>query len=96
MRIRFVRSEDLDKRFFVVRQIEGDISPKIMSAFEIFRMMDLADLYDIEIRVYKIGALNDPPKLCKFRGTWHDPSDPLKMVIECDGKEIAEGYGTDH
>ena len=83
--------------FLVNQLIDGeDFSARIMTADEIFDMMDMADCYNIQIRVYILRGFEDKPKLCKFRGTWHDPSDPLKMVIEYEGKEIAVGYGTDH
>ena len=68
---------------------------KVMTAPEIFRMMDMSDCYGIHIDVWKINGYGEALTECSFLNVWHDFKDPLKMCIIGDGvKEI--GYGTDH
>ena len=75
---------------------DGTVS-KIWTAREIFNYMDMDDCfpYDFEIDIWRINGIGEQLTECSFLGTWHDPSDPLKMVII--GGGIREtGYGTDH
>lgn len=68
---------------------------KVMTAPEIFNMMDMADCYGLLIDVWKINGYGEALSDACFLGTWHDPSDPLKMELRWEGgREI--GYGTDH
>ena len=69
----------------------------IMTASQIFNHMDMDDCFpsDYQIDIYRLNGIGLAPSECSFHGTWHDPSDPLKMVIVGDGiREV--GYGTDH
>lgn len=82
--------------------IDPDICPdgtvaKIMTANEIFKLMDMDECfpYDFQIHIWKINGIGEPLTACGFYGTWHDPSDPLKMVISFGGERVV-GYGTDH
>lgn len=85
------------KQYFVNKKIEGECYPRVMTAIEIFNLMDMADCYDVEVDIYKVNDFGEPPTPCVFRGTWHDPSIPLKMVIEdCNGNILDIGSGTDH
>lgn len=87
-------------KYLVIYEIEGEIcEPAIETATQIFDKMDLSDCYDITIkRIFLI----DGSKVgeCRFRGTWHDPKEPLKMVIEAmypaPPLPYDIGYGTDH
>lgn len=85
---------NFDQKYLVIERCEGEHYYKIMMAMEIFSLMELDDLYDIEIDVYKLDG--DEVKPCRFRGKWHDSNEPLKMVIEEDGEVIAVGYATEH
>lgn len=70
---------------------------KIMTAREIFNYMDMDDCfpYDLTLNIWRINGIGEPLTECSFNGTWHDPSDPLKMSITGGGIEEI-GYGTDH
>lgn len=83
-------------KYLVLGTMDGDEFSKIMTAAEIFKMMDMADcMDDFDICVWKINSYTEALSKCTVRGVWHDPSDPLKMVIVGDGiREI--GYGTNH
>lgn len=87
----------------IYENCDGELmTPVIESARQIFSTMDMSDCHGITI---KRMWLIDGYKLieCRFRGTWHDPKEPLKMVIEavCPAtiKQMNPfdiGYGTDH
>lgn len=82
---------------FLVNAIDdsGEEWSKIMTAPEIFNMMDMSDCYGIDICVWKINSYSEALSECSFLGCWHDFKDPLKMEIIWDGgREV--GYGTDH
>ena len=83
--------------YFVIYMFDEDFSPVIETGHEIFDRMDLSDCYPIEIRqLFLIDG--DQLRACKFRGTWHDGKDPLKMQIEnvITGEVYDVGYGSDH
>ena len=83
--------------YVVVEKTDIGESVSVMSPGEIFSMMDMSDCYDIEIDVFLIRKFGEPPQRCRFRRTWHDTKDPLKMVIcDEDGTVLDIGYGTDH
>lgn len=82
-------------KYLVIGITEGEEWSKVMSAAEIFNMMNTADCYDIEIDVWRINGYGQALSECSFCGKWHDSKDPQKMVIIGDG--IREtGYGTEH
>ena len=86
-------------KYLVIRKWEDEeeTSAEIMTAAEIFNYMDMDDCFPCGLcmDIYRINGLWEAPTECSFRGTWHDPSDPLKMVIVGGGiREV--GYGTDH
>ena len=90
-----------DYKYLVLRHWEDDpedeTSAEIMTANEIFKYMDMEDCFPchLDLELWRINEIYQPLTACTFRGTWHDPSEPLKMVIVGDG--IREtGYGTDH
>lgn len=85
-------------RFAVLYYIEGQWCVKIESAREIFNTMDLDDCYDISINDIRMLDEEEFCEPCEFYGSWHDPSDPLRMEIrrKRDGEVVAVGYGTDH
>ena len=70
---------------------------KIMTAKEIFNYMDMSDCFPSEVimDIWRINFVGEALSEWSFRGCWHDPSDPLKMVLFGDGMKIV-GYGTDH
>ena len=81
---------------YLVRLVDDDNSWfEILTDREIFNIMDMSDCTGISVTVWK---LVEEPIPCIFNGTWHDASDPLKMVIRnAETNEIyAVGYGTDH
>lgn len=85
-------------KYVVIYEIEGEIcDPEVVTASQIFDKMDLSDCYDISV---KRLLLADGAKLigCRFRGTWHNGKDPLKMQIEnvITGEVYDVGYGSDH
>lgn len=76
---------------------EDEYIPVVKTAREIFDCMDMSDCHGREIeRIFLIKGKDIIE--CRFRGTWFDPSDPLKMQIEDrETEEIYDiGYGTDH
>lgn len=87
-----------EHKYLVVYRIEGKLTePVIETAREIFNKMDMDDCYDIEI--VKIHLLEgDTMSECWFRGTWHNPKEPLKMkIVDLKTHEVYDvGYGTDH
>lgn len=88
-------------KFLVVRHWESDPvdedTSEIMTAAQIFDYMDMEDCFPEELfmDIWLIKGWGEAPVECSFLGTWHDPSDPLKMEIRWDGG-CAIGYGTDH
>lgn len=88
-------------KYLVIRHWEDDEqeepTAEIMTASEIFTFMDMIDCFPCEVSmdIYRINGIGQAPTECTFRNCWHDPSDPLKMVIVGDGIREA-GYGTDH
>ena len=85
--------------YLVCIQWEGEEEQenKIMTAAQIFNMMDMSDCWPIDytMDIWRIDGVGFQLAECGFRGKWHDPSDPLKMVINCNGTQEV-GYGTDH
>ena len=76
---------------------EGETTSRIMSAKQIFDMMDMEDCFPcrLEMDIWRINEIGEALTDCAFFGPWHDGEDPLKMCIVGDGiREI--GYGTDH
>ena len=69
---------------------------RIMTALEIFRMMDKQDCSDTEICIWKIGEFGEASQECSFLGKWMFKNDPQRMEIRSfDGIEDA-GYGEEH
>lgn len=71
---------------------------RIMTAPEIFRMMDMEDCYDgFAIDVWKINGYGQALTECSFLGKWSaDPHDPQRMEIRSSEGVEAVGYGTEH
>lgn len=75
------------------------MQPQISTANEIFNTMDMSDCHGTTIkRMWLIVGCKLAE--CRFRGKWHDPKEPLKMVIEAmypaPPLPYDIGYGTDH
>ena len=90
----------MNKYLVIYEDSDGELmEPVIENARQIFAIMDMSDCHGITI---KRMWLIDGCKLaeCRFRGTWHDPKEPLKMVIEAmyptPPLPYDIGYGTDH
>lgn len=85
-------------KYLVIYELDDDIcDPVVSTATEIFNKMDMSDCYPIHVeRILMIEGKELTE--CRFRGTWHDPNEPLKMVIENrETEEIMDvGYGSDH
>ena len=93
----------MNKYLVIYKDNNGKLmEPVIQTAMQIFSTMDMSDCHGITIdRIF----LLDGSKVaeCRFRGTWHDPKESLKMVIEPMIPATPEqmqpydiGYGTDH
>ena len=83
---------------FLVNGVTEDVEwSRIMSADEIFSMMDMSDCCDIRIDLWKINGYGEALTPCQFLGPWtYGPKDPLRMEIRSDDGIVAVGYGTDH
>ena len=90
-------TEVCEAQFLVIGITEGEEWSKVMSADEIFQMMDMQDCAQIDIDVWKINGYGEALSECQFLGVWSfGAKDPLRMEIRSmDGIE-AVGYGTDH
>ena len=86
--------EEID-RFLVNAYTDGVQWSKVMTAAELFNMMDMADCSDIDIVVWKINSYTEALSECSFIPMCWDMADPLKMEIRWNGGGII-GYGTDH
>lgn len=75
---------------------ESGYGISLMSANQLFNHIDMADCTYEEIKAWyspKFGVVEP----VTIEGCWHDPKDPLKMVIKnSQGQIIETGYGTDH
>lgn len=89
-----------NKYLVIYKDNDGELTaPVIQTAKQIFDTMDMSDCHGETIEAMWII---DGIKLaeCRFRGTWHDPKEPLKMAIEAmypmPPLPYDIGYGTDH
>ena len=93
----------MNKYLVIYKDNDGELmEPVIQTARQIFNTMDMSDCHGETIERM---LLLDGSKVvdCEFRGTWHDPKEPLKMTIEFmypttpeQWKPLDIGYGTDH
>lgn len=93
----------MNKYLVIYKDADGELmEPVIQTARQIFNTMDMSDCHGETI---KRILLLDGSKVveCRFWGTWHDPKEPLKMMIEAMIPGTPEqmqpydiGYGTDH
>lgn len=86
----------VDNKYLVISLSDGCSDARIMTATEIFKMMDMDDCYDIHIDIYRIPLFGDFPKRCTFKGTWHNPDKPLLMEICIRDVVLDRGWGMDH
>lgn len=90
----------MNKYLVIYKDNDGALlEPVIQTARQIFDMMDMSDCHGITIeRVFLLDG--SKVEECRFCGTWHDPKEPLKMVIEAmypaPPLPYDIGYGTDH
>ena len=89
-------TEICEAKFLVVGITEGEEWSKIMTADEIFQMMDMSDCYEISIDLWKINGHGEALTECCFLGTWSNLKEPLRMEIRSEFGVEAVGYGTDH
>lgn len=82
--------------YLVQQLIDDEESCSIMTAGQIFDMMDLEDCYDIRIDLFRIRGYSETPEECQFHGKWSDLRDPQKMWISCGGKILDKGWGREH
>lgn len=76
-----------------------DCFSRIMSAQEIFNMMDKEDCFGVSISVWRINGCWEAPVECQFLGKWvaGGAKDPQRMEIRSYDRGIeAVGYGTEH
>ena len=88
--------EICESKFLVNGITEENEWSKIMTADEIFQMMDMDDCYNISIDIWKINGYGEALTECHFFGTWSFAKDPLRMEIRSENGTEAVGYGTDH
>lgn len=69
---------------------------KIMTAAEIFDMMDMEDCYEVHIDIWKINGYGEALTECGFLGKWMFTGDPQRMEIRSDAGIEDVGYGTEH
>lgn len=97
MNVKFTTPADFEHTYIVHTKFEDMLGVRIMTALEIFNLMDMDDCYDIDIDIYEFTKFGEPPAHRKFLGTWHNFKDPLRMEItDDDGNVLNVGYGTDH
>ena len=85
------------KKFLVNGITEGEEWSKIMTAAEIFDMMDMEDCYEVHIDIWKINGYGEALTECCFLGKWcFGPKDPQRMEIRSDDGIEEVGYGTEH
>ena len=77
-------------------EIDGTEWARIMTALEIFRMMDKQDCSGTEISIWKIGDFGEAPKECFFIGKWMFKDDPQRMEIKSFYGIEDAGYGEEH
>ena len=84
-----------ENKFLVVGLVEDSEFSEIMTAHQIFEMMEMEDCYEIHIDIWHIRGYGEALESCSFHGKWHDHKDPLRMVIVGDGiREV--GYAEEH
>lgn len=85
-------------KFLVNELTEGTEWSRIMTAAEIFQLMDMEDCGDISIDIWKINGYGEALTECGFLGKWSPwLKDPQRMEIRTlDGQTIEVGYGTEH
>ena len=83
-------------KYIVMYEIDGKVcEPTKETANSIFKKMDMDDVYSISIvGLWVIQGKSLIP--CEFYGTWHNPSDPLLMLIVSNDDVLDIGHGTDH
>ena len=89
--------ENVEKKYFVQMMFsDRTTAPALMAATEIINAVDMSDCSEIELQAWEPGKFGELTKL-KILGCWHNPSDPLYiMVVRPDGTIAFDGYGTDH
>ena len=97
MEVKYTTPADFEHTYIVHINCEGMLGVRVMTALEIFDMMDMDDCYDINIDIYEFTTFGEAPVRRCFRGTWSCLDDPLRMEITDEsGNVINAGYGTDH
>ena len=93
-------AEIFTERKYLVNGVTEDSEwSEIMSAEQIFSMMDMSDCIDISIDIWRINGYGEALVECQFLGPWvaGGAKDPLRMEIRSADRGVeAVGYGTDH
>ena len=85
-----------DKRFLVQIRDREDIWGEIMTADKVIERLDMADIYEEELRIFDISRFGHVEEL-SVNGCWSDPKDPLHIwCTDSRGEVVIDGYGTDH
>ncbi len=84
-------------RKFLVQVTDGeDTWVSLMSAQTLIDSVDMSDCSYCSYQVFDYSTFGEIKPLV-LKGTWHDPKDPLKIVVEdTEGNVLLVGYGTDH
>lgn len=86
-----------DNTKYLVNGITEDTEwSKIMTAAEIFDLMDMSDCYQVDIDIWKINGYGEALTECGFIGKWMFKGDPQRMEIRAMDGAIEVGYGTEH
>jgi hypothetical protein len=72
----------------------------LVSAGAIIETVDMEDCHCFRYRVFRMRIAKDTMDVkltpVKIHGTWHDAKNPLYIKGTIDGKEVFDGWGTDH
>jgi len=85
-----------DKNFLVQIKDDNGVRGEIMTADKIIDRLDMADIYEEELRIFDISRFGYIEEL-SINGCWSDPENPLYIwCTDSNGKVVIDGYGTDH
>lgn len=82
--------------FLVQIKDDNGVRGEIMAADKIINRLDMADIYEEELRIFDISHFGYIEELA-INNCWSDPKYPLHIwCTDSSGKVVIDGYGTDH